>query len=67
MDINRKIRYNYPQLIATSEALELEQLQRIKKTQKYNLDIEYYKSQKLIYILKSIAEEFIKELYKKII
>ena len=43
MDTNGKIKYNYPQFKATSKALKLEQLQQIKKVQKYNLNIKYYK------------------------
>ena len=34
---------------------------------KHNLDIEDYKNQELIYILKEIAEEFVKDFYKGII
>ena len=67
MDTNRKIRYNYLQLKAISKVLKLKQLQQIKKAQEYNLDIEYYKDQDLIYILRFIVEEFIKEFYKDII
>ena len=43
MDTNGKIKYNYPQLKATSKVLKLKQLQQIKKVQEYNLDIKYYK------------------------
>ena len=67
MDTDRKIKYNYPQLKVISKALELEQSQQIKEVQKHDLDTKYYKNQKLIYILKSIAEEFIKEFYRGII
>ena len=67
MDINRKIRYNYLQLKVISKALELKWLQQIKEVQEYNLDIEYYKDQELIYVLKLVAEEFIKEFHKGMI
>ena len=67
MDINKKIRYNYPQLKAISKVLKSEWSQRIKKVQKYNLDTKYYKDWELTYILKVVVEEFIKEFYRGII
>ena len=44
MDIDGKIKYNYLQFLATSEALKLKKLWRIQEVQEYNLDIEKYKS-----------------------
>ena len=67
MDINKKIKYNYLQLKAINKALELEQLQQIKKVQKYNPNTKYYKNQELIYIPKLVVKEFIKEFHKGII
>ena len=41
-------------------------MQKIQKAQQQDLDSKDYKCRKLIYILKSIAEEFIKDFYKKL-
>ena len=41
-------------------------MQRIQKAQQQDLDSKDYKYKKLIYILKSITEEFIKDFYKEL-
>ena len=67
MDTNKKIRYNHLQLKATSKVPKLEQSQRIKKAQEHDPDTKYYKDRELIYILKAVVEEFVKEFYKGMI
>ena len=42
-------------------------MQKIQKAQQQDLDSKNYKYKKLIYILRSIAEEFIKFFYKGLI
>ena len=68
-DSDGLIRYNYPKLVATQEykLLESNQTKRIYKVQAKDLDINQYKVREVIYILREIIEEFIKEFYKGII
>ena len=63
------MRYNYPKIAVTQEykLLESNQTKRIKEVQAKNLDADQYKVREVIYILKEIVEEFIKEFYKGII
>ena len=74
MDNDRKIRYNYLQLIATQEELKRVykllksfQEERILKAQLKDLDFEEYVNREFIYIPKDIAEAFIEDFYKGII
>ena len=66
-DSNRLIRYNYPKIIVIYKLLESNQTIRIQKVQAKDLDTEQYKVREVIYILKGIIEEFIKDFYKGII
>ena len=68
-DSNRLIQYNYPKLVVTQEykLLESNQTKKIQEVQAKDLDIEQYKVRETIYILRGIAEEFIKDFYKGII
>ena len=68
-DEDRLVRYNYPKLVVTQEykLLESNQTKRIQEVYAKDLDISQYKVREAIYILRGIAEEFIKEFYKGII
>ena len=71
-DNNRLIRYNYSKLAATQEVLvykllESNQTKRIYKVQAKDPNLEQYKVREVMYILKGIIEEFIKEFYKGLI
>ena len=68
-DSNRLIQYNYPKLVVTQEykLLEGNQTKKIQEVQAEDLDIEQYKVRETMYILRGIAEEFIKDFYKGII
>ena len=66
MDKDSKIRYNYLKLAAVYKVLELYQMQKIQKVQQQDLNSKDYKYRELIYILKSITEEFIKDFYKEL-
>ena len=68
-DKNGLIRYNYPKIAVTQEykLLESNQTKRIQEVQAINLDVEQYKVREVMYILREIVEEFIKEFYKGII
>ena len=67
IDKDSKIRYNHLKLTAVYKVLKLYQIQRIQKAQQQDLDSKDYKYRELIYILKSITKEFIKDFYKKLI
>ena len=67
LDKDGKVRYNYLQLAGTYEALESLQEQQIQETQAEDLEIENYKNQEITYILRNIAEKFIKDFYINII
>ena len=62
------IRYNYSKIVVTQEykLLESNQTKRIQEVQAKNLDVKEYKAREVIYILREIIEEFIKEFYKGI-
>ena len=64
IDKNNKIRYNYPKLAVVYKVLELYQMQKIQKAQQQNLDSEDYKYKELMYILRNIVKEFIKDFYR---
>ena len=68
-DSNRLIRYNYSKIVVTQEykLLESNWSKRIQEVQAKDLDIEQYKVREVIYILKGIVEEFIKDFYREII
>ena len=59
---DRKIRYNYPQLIATYKAPILILKAKIKEVQKNSL--EEYTEEDRIFILEEITKEFVTEFYK---
>ena len=73
IDKDRKIRYNYLQLVVTKELKQVYKLlksfqaERILKTQLKDLDYKEYINQELIYIPKDIVKAFIKDFYKGII
>ena len=64
---DRIIRYNQLKLAAVYKVLEVTWMQKIQKVQEEDLDNQEYKNQEVIYILQNIAEEFIKDFYKRII
>jgi transposase InsO family protein len=64
MDTDGRIRYNHPQLKATSEAPKSEWSQRIKEAQEHDPDTEYYKDRESTYVPRSVAEEFVKEFHR---
>ena len=66
-DKDRLIRYNYPKIIATYKLLESNQTKRIQEVQAKDLDINQYKVREVTYVLREIAEEFIKDFYRGII
>ena len=63
-DSDGKIRYNHPQLAATSEAPESDWSQRIQEAQEHDPDTEDYENRELTYIPREIAEEFVKDFHK---
>ena len=67
-DKDRLIRYNYPKIAVTQEykLLESNQTRRIQEVQAKDLDVNQYKVREATYILREIAEEFVKEFYKGI-
>ena len=62
-----RIRYNYLQLAGTHKAPKSLQEERIKEAQEENLESENYENQEVIYILKSIIKEFVKEFHGNLI
>ena len=68
-DSDGLIKYNYPKLVVTQEykLLKSNQSKRIQEVQAKDLDIDQYKVREVIYILRRIIEEFIKEFYRGII
>ena len=63
------IRYNYPKIVATQEYKlpENNQTRRIQEAQAEDLDVDQYEVREATYILRGIAEEFIKDFYRGII
>ena len=68
-DNNGLIRYNYPKLVVTQEykLLESNQSKKVQEVQAKDLDINQYKVREVIYILREIIDEFIKDFYRGII
>jgi len=64
-----KIKYNYLKLAVTQEykLLKSNWEQRIVKAQSKDKDLDDYINQEVIYVPRSIAEEFVKEFYKNLI
>ena len=69
--LGQAIRYNYLKIIVTSEIQiyklpKSNQIKKIQEVQLKDLDLEQYKNKEVIYILRLITEEFIREFYKGI-
>ena len=64
---NSKIKYNHLKLVAVYKAPKLYQIKRIQKAQQQDPDSKDYKCKELMYILRSIAEEFIKDFHRGLI
>ena len=62
-----KIQYNYLKLVEVYKVLKLYKIKKIKKVQQQDLNSKDYKYKELIYILKDIIKEFIKNFYKGLI
>ena len=67
MDKDGKIRYNYLKLIVVHKAPISNQMQRIQEVQEQNPNNKKYKNRELMYILSSLAKEFIKDFYQGLI
>ena len=72
-DKNGLIRYNYLKIAAIRETsqiyklLESDWTQKIQEAQVEDPDLEQYENREATYVLRAIAEEFVKEFYKGMI
>ena len=66
---DRKIKYNHPKLTVTQEykLLKSSQEQRIIKAQSEDKSLDNYVNQEIIYILRNIVKEFMKEFHRNLI